>query len=487
MALKLEKVDAKDKDGAKIKGILRDAVSGRYYARFMVRGVHKLRPLEGAKSARDAHDIRERMVMLAKARAEEQDREARTVAKLGPAAVKLPEPPEPPKPSGRVGVPAAPVVLPEAAEPAQIEPEAPDLGAPGRALDGAPEGPETGKEKLPRLIRSVADLLKYNAAFATTKVAKQNGRYLLQILEKAGVKNPEGQPWSVLNEKTARAYRDAIEADAKALAKKDFVAAERLRRTAKSTLNQARACLSNELVLKYREHGVGDISGFKLIKFKVAKAAYESVPSAIWRNVIGAATKLRADDPGAWIGFLIGAGLGLRNREAAKARFDWLETDDDGKTVLVLRTSAIRTKTGRGRALEMPDWVLSEIKLFRGATVQERSGSFDKHGEPVMVRVPTQAEYLIPGTSETHRYNAMTRRLATVLRKAGLERTVYPKAYYELRKLFGSLTAHNKGSIFAAAGALGNLPTTAEGFYVDWKAGGKPVDVLKMLREKVAG
>lgn len=493
MALKLEKQTGKDREGRPIKGIFRDPKSGRFYARFMVNGKEGLHPLEGASSVRDAWEIRQKKVMLEKSRQEDQAAHLRTVARFPEVATMFNPPPPPRPPGGPAGGFRARASAPalEAPAPALEAPENVGGGDVGAGADGGANAAQEGKDELPKTIRTVRDLLAYNARYATTKVRVQNGRYLLTVLKLAGIAEPEKASWSVLNERTVMKYRDAVLAEIEPLEnppkgkKPDYVKASRRRNSAKSVLQQARACLSNELVVRYRQHGVGDVSGFKLVGIEGGGKKYESVPSAIWRKVIEGVAPLRVDDPGAWIGFLIGAGTGLRNREAAQARFDWIETDESGRAFLELRTNAIRTKTGKGRVVPMPAFVMCEIHRLRGSQVLQRSGTFDKNGDPIMVRVDTEADFIIPGTSETHRYSAITRRLAAVLRASGLDEATYPKAYYELRKLFGSLVAHTSGSIFVAAGQLGNLPTTAEKFYVDSRSGRAPLDVLKLLREVV--
>lgn len=164
--------------------------------------------------------------------------------------------------------------------------------------------------------------------------------------------------------------------------------------------------------------------------------------------------ELRAIDPGAYVVFLLGAFVGLRNNEVAAARWDWIEADGEDKNKMWLRiriSSDYTTKTSRPRDVEIPAAVFAELVAMRGAE------TFDK--------VPGDRIYVVPAPHFTDRNDRVFRRLNKWLRARGLDKETFSKGFYELRKYFGDMKAWESGSTYQAARALGNSPEVAEKFY----------------------
>ena len=296
----------------------------------------------------------------------------------------------------------------------------------------------------------------YEAA-ATIRTKKRAVAVMQLLLRHAG-KNPQGSS-DQLGAHTVWQFQQAM---MRAAGNHDEIVRARALVSCNSILRQARSLFAAHIMGAYKELTLPDLAGFmKAPKLKGAVVQYNEPPRAVIEAIGADYPKLRKVDPGAYAAFLLGAFLGLRNNEVSAAEWSWVEEDAEGTWWLALATRAHwRTKTSRGRNVEIPAGVLAELRAVRGATVEGVAG------DPA---------FLVPAPHKTERGVRMFRRLNGWLRLKGLDRATYTKGFYELRKYFTNRAAWSGGT-YRAARAAGNSPAVVEKYYSD-KGGRAPVEM----------
>jgi integrase len=232
--------------------------------------------------------------------------------------------------------------------------------------------------------------------------------------------------------------------------------------SANSILRQARSIFAGHIMGAYEALTLPDLAGFmKAPKLKGAQVQYAEPPRAVIEAIGRNYPALRAVDPGAYAAFLLGAFLGLRNNEVAAAEWSWVEEDAEGTWWLALATRAHwKTKTSRGRNVEIPPGVLAELRALRGVEVDG---------------VKADEGWLVPAPHATERGVRVFRRLNGWLRAQGLDAATFTKGFYELRKYFVNRAAWSGGT-YRAARAAGNSPGVVERYYSD-RGGRAPVEM----------
>jgi integrase len=282
---------------------------------------------------------------------------------------------------------------------------------------------------------------------ATIRTAKRNVAMLRHLLRLAG-KDPEGSSVQ-LGGHTVWQFQQAL---VKA-AGEDAIKRIRAERSANSILRQARSVFAAPVMPAYRDLTLPELDGFlKAAKLKAPAVQYVAPPADVIARISKDYPALKAADPGGYAAFLLGAFLGLRNGEAAAAEWSWVERDGEGRSWLRLATRPHwKTKTARGRDVEIPAGVLLELEAVRGISVEG---------------VQAEQGFLIPAPHETERKVRVFRRLNGWLRTRGLTVQMTPKGFYELRKYFTNRQAWDSGA-YRAARAAGNSPAVVERYYAD--------------------
>lgn len=292
---------------------------------------------------------------------------------------------------------------------------------------------------------------------ATIRTAKRNVAMLKHLLKLAG-KDPEGSSVQLGGHTVWQFQQTLVKA-----AGDDALKRIRAERSANSILRQARSVFAAPVLPAYRELTLPDLEGFlKAAKLKAAAVQYVAPPADVIGRISADYPGLKAADPGAYAAFLLGAFLGLRNGEAAAAEWDWVERDGEGRSWLRLATRPHwKTKTARGRDVEIPAGVLAELEAVRRVIIED---------------IPADPAFLIPAPHETERKVRVFRRLNAWLRARGLTVQMTPKGFYELRKYFTNRAAWGSGA-YRAARAAGNSPAVVERYYAD--AGNRaPVEIV---------
>lgn len=304
---------------------------------------------------------------------------------------------------------------------------------------------------------SLPDLFAKYVETATIKTAGRNVKMMKHLLKLAG-KNPEGSS-DQLGAHTVWAFQQAM---VKAAGDVDQVLRARAVVSANSILRQARSVFAAGVMPAYQDLVLPDLTGFlKAPKLKGPAVQYVAPPREVIERIGKEYPGLRESDPGAYAAFLLGAFLGLRNNEVRVAEWAWVEQDGEAGWWLRLATKPHwRSKTSRGRDVEIPAGVLAELQAVRGASVEGIAG------DPA---------YLVPAHHETERNVRVFRRLNLWLRARGLDEAMFPKGFYELRKYFVNRAAWSGGT-YRAARAAGNSPAVVERYYSD-SGGRAPVEM----------
>lgn len=295
----------------------------------------------------------------------------------------------------------------------------------------------------------------YEAA-ATIKTKKRAVAVMGLLLKHAG-KDPEGST-DQLGAHTVWQFQQAM---MKAAGDNELARARALV-SANSILRQARSIFAAHVMGAYQGLVLPDLAGFmKAPKLKGVAVQYNEPPRAVIEAIGAGYPALKEADPGAYAAFLLGAFLGLRNNEVVAAEWAWVEQDADGVWWLALATRAHwKTKTSRGRNVQIPAGVLAELRAVRGAAIDG---------------IPGDPAYLVPAPHKTERGVRMFRRLNGWLRGKGLDAETFTKGFYELRKYFTNRAAW-VGGTYRAARAAGNSPAVVEKYYSD-KGGRAPVEM----------
>jgi integrase len=277
--------------------------------------------------------------------------------------------------------------------------------------------------------------------------ARHNVLAVRGLLRHAGRPVDEGQPSSVLN-------RDLVRDAQAALLRAVGEGPEARRRasvTANSLRRQARSLFTPELLDDYQRAGLHlpTVSDFmRAPALPVPTAAFTLPPATLVQAMREAAPKLQASDPNTFRIYLLAAGAGLRKREIAFARWDWIQTIDGRPVLAVQGNEEFRTKSARPRLVPLD--LLGEGQPFR--SLQELR----------ITRLGPGADYLLDGHL-TERTDWAFRRFSAWLHGLGWTRV---KQAHELRKLFGSYLCQSAG-LSVAQDLLGHAQvSTTKAYYV---------------------
>ena len=194
---------------------------------------------------------------------------------------------------------------------------------------------------------------------------------------------------------------------------------DRARRTAASTLRNARAVFSGWTTgIETADKAVKEFCTAHVVDAPPIKYRY---PNAnLVDRTVAAGKGLAQTDPEMYPAWICCYWLALRAGEAAAARWDWIrEIDRDGRRAAyldVIRRPGGWNPKGGERSVPVAPTVLAALQA---------------------TRAPGQ-EYLLPGNNPTERLDLVRRRLAAWMRGLGWSRAEYPKAGHELRKLMGA-------------------------------------------------
>jgi integrase len=135
------------------------------------------------------------------------------------------------------------------------------------------------------------------------------------------------------------------------------------RRSARSTLNQARAVFSRWAMEMYgRRFKIPNLEGFRGAgNIKVQPKVYEFPAPAILEKTKEAAKELTGEKRKAW---LLCYGLGLRAREAASVEWTWFRTTDKGTVLEIIRRPGWAPKASE-RCLPVPGNLWADLQALK--------------------------------------------------------------------------------------------------------------------------
>lgn len=194
---------------------------------------------------------------------------------------------------------------------------------------------------------------------------------------------------------------------------------DRARRTAASTLRNARAVFSrwtsgiDAADKAVKEFCTADVVDAPPVKYRYPAADLVA-------GTLAAGKALQTTAPDLYPAWICCYWLALRAGEAAAARWDWIrDVERDGRRAAyldVIRRPGGWNPKGGERSVPLAPSVLEALRTTR------RTGQ----------------EYLLPGSTPTQRLDLVRRTLASWMRGVGWTRAEYPKAGHELRKLMGA-------------------------------------------------
>jgi integrase len=159
--------------------------------------------------------------------------------------------------------------------------------------------------------------------------------------------------------------------------------------------------------------------------------------------------------PASWVAASLMLQFGMRPGDASDLRWDAFETAGDNNVVLRYVPEKTRGRTAKARAVT---WPVSRDLYER----------IKRHGG---------ADYVVPGSSRTARYNVYQDSLNPMMRTLGWDAKTYGKACYELRKLCVDAIYRQFG-LERAVQISGDNASTILKFYADPNVHGlEPVDV----------
>ena len=209
-----------------------------------------------------------------------------------------------------------------------------------------------------------------------------------------------------------------------------FADVERAKRSANSTLTQARALFSKAAMPIYEGLKLPDLAKFKgVAKFGLQESVgFRPIPAAVLTAMEKAAREtLRAESPAMYLGYLMAIRLGMRDCEMVAARWDWLEEWPTGTQMAILTRADFAPKGAEGR-VPVSGEVLAEMRAL-GGPVERGSG------------------FILPGATATARNEAIYRGLSAWVRGFLPDRV---KSVHELRKHAGSIVVTQTQSIVQA-------------------------------------
>ncbi len=266
----------------------------------------------------------------------------------------------------------------------------------------------------------------------------------------AGVKDPREQPISILT-------RDLVErftAATVGAVESDETMKMRYRRTAASSLRQARSVLARWTADGMSDFKLPDLSGFTRARGEKSGFKKYQYPHVLAAPTVAAGRALRTVNAGLYAAFLLCYDLGMRAGEAAAARWDWVVERGGQRYMAVIRRAYFVAKNKKDRFIPISNSVWEHLQEIRRA----------------------EDEWIIPGGAHEVRYKLIERDLAQWMRGLGWDRREYKGCAHELRKLIGSrwYTEHNPA---VAADWLGDTLQVVYNYYCDLATHPAPLEI----------
>lgn len=220
------------------------------------------------------------------------------------------------------------------------------------------------------------------AALPSESVRNQNVNALKRCLEENGAKNPLAQRITVLTPKLFRNwFNDRIQ-KREAACDGDVFALDAEKRTLKSDWGKIRCILKKDMINSMEDEGWPEAVWKHLndLRKRVSTTSlyapfdngdFEPVSDELVAETWKRFKAVKYTDPNLYIVFLLGAGGGLRFKEATHVRWDDLGDD----TVRVAKHGRRNTKGKRSRTVTVPAFVINEIREFQ----HDQSGPFGEY------------------------------------------------------------------------------------------------------------
>jgi len=220
------------------------------------------------------------------------------------------------------------------------------------------------------------------AALPSEPIRNQNVNALKRCLEENGAKNPLAQRITVLTPKLFRNwFNDRIQ-KREAACDGDVFELDAEKRTLKSDWGKIRCILKKDMINAMEDEGWPEAiwRHLKDLRKRVSTTCLyapfdngdfepvsDELVAATWKRF----KAVKYTDPNLYIVFLLGAGGGLRFKEATHVRWDDLGDD----TVRVAKHGRRNTKGKRSRTVTVPAFVINEIREFQ----HDQSGPFGEY------------------------------------------------------------------------------------------------------------
>ena len=220
------------------------------------------------------------------------------------------------------------------------------------------------------------------AALPSESVRNQNVNALKRCLEENGAKNPLAQRITVLTPKLFRQwFNDRIE-KREAACDGDVFELDAEKHTLKSDWGKIRCILKKDMINAREDEGWPEAvwRHLKDLRKRVSTTSlyapfdngdFEPVSDELVAETWKRFKAVKYTDPNLYIVFLLGAGGGLRFKEATHVRWDDLGED----TVRVAKHGRRNTKGKRSRTVTVPAFVINEIREFQ----HDQSGPFGEY------------------------------------------------------------------------------------------------------------
>jgi integrase len=274
------------------------------------------------------------------------------------------------------------------------------------------------------------------------KTATDNCTQLLMLVRTAcNLKTreaAEGASTSLLTADIVKGYQDKMIKGLKG--EKE----QRARRSANSTLVQARSIFARYIMADKLYPNLPDISGFLNVR------ALPAVPKTFrfelideWcQKVFANLPELRENDPAAYLYVRLAAGLGLRAREISEARISWIVGAKGGRMLFVQPTETWIPKGRKERKIPLGEDIYHDI-----------------------VALTDGSEWIVPAENANQRKEGISKRVCVWMTALGWP---FDKKVHELRRWFGAQVATQTGSLFDAQRVLGHAShETTNQYYAD--------------------
>lgn len=307
------------------------------------------------------------------------------------------------------------------------------------------------------LCRQIAETRRLKFGTPSVKTWNNYVSSLNVVLTKTIGEHWRNQRLSVLTAALVDDYRGEV------ITSEDPEVQARQRRTACSTLRQARQIFGKDIMLALRSKikVPGDLDGFvREAGHTPTKIKYRMPPPALVARTLQYFLDNKKACPGIYMTYLLGYYLGLRAGEMAAARVEWIvKTEENGATryyMDICRRSAPEPFKPKGLDHRVPI----------GPRVYEE-----------LMACKPAGPYFLPGSTAPSRHDLVTRDFAGVMRTLGWDVERYSKGAHELRKLAGA-NWYTKYGVGVAALWLGHsdIKTTYQ-YYSDLTVHPQPVDL----------